>query len=207
MMRKLILCVAVFVLFVALNCGKKVMVPPRIDLLDHEIIGIIEFESSMEGQLASLTTRKFTQAIREDQGMVRIINLGTEQDVLSQIGHDKLDANAFKAIGDEFDVRTVFTGELVISDIRPNISMISGLVHMGVSAEVDATLSSQMVETTTGASVWSSSASATREVGHVSVFGDNFSFDAEEPEKAYGELVDVLVYETTRDFRVTWRRE
>lgn len=206
-MRKLILCVAVFVLFVALNCGKKVMVPPRIDLLDHEIIGIIEFESSMEGQLASLTTRKFTQAIREDQGMVRIINLGTEQDVLSQIGHDKLDANAFKAIGDEFDVRTVFTGELVISDIRPNISMISGLVHMGVSAEVDATLSSQMVETTTGASVWSSSASATREVGHVSVFGDNFSFDAEEPEKAYGELVDVLVYETTRDFRVTWRRE
>lgn len=206
-MRKLILCVAVFVLFVAFNCGKKVMVPPRIDLLDHEIIGIIEFESSMEGQLASLTTRKFTQAIREDQGMVRIINLGTEQDVLSQIGHDKLDANAFKAIGDEFDVRTVFTGELVISDIRPNISMISGLVHMGVSAEVDATLSSQMVETTTGASVWSSSASATREVGHVSVFGDNFSFDAEEPEKAYGELVDVLVYETTRDFRVTWRRE
>ncbi len=207
MMRKLILCVAVFVLFVAFNCGKKVMVPPRIDLLDHEIIGIIEFESSMEGQLASLTTRKFTQAIREDQGMVRIINLGTEQDVLSQIGHDKLDANAFKAIGDEFDVRTVFTGELIISDIRPNISMISGLVHMGVSAEVDATLSSQMVETTTGASVWSSSASATREVGHVSVFGDNFSFDAEEPEKAYGELVDVLVYETTRDFRVTWRRE
>ena len=206
-MRKLILCVAVFVLFVAFNCGKKVMVPPRIDLLDHEIIGIIEFESSMEGQLASLTTRKFTQAIREDQGMVRIINLGTEQDVLNQIGHDKLDANAFKAIGDEFDVRTVFTGELIISDIRPNISMISGLVHMGVSAEVDATLSSQMVETTTGASVWSSSASATREVGHVSVFGDNFSFDAEEPEKAYGELVDVLVYETTRDFRVTWRRE
>jgi len=206
-MRKLISCVAVFVLFVALDCGKKVMVPPRIDLLDHEIIGIIEFESSMEGQLGPLTTRKFTQAIREDQGMVRIIDLGTEQEVLSQIGHDKLDANAFKTIGEEFDVQTVFAGELIISDIRPNISIISGLVHMGLSAEVDATLTSQMVETATGASVWSSSSSATKEVGHVSVFGDEFSFDAEDPEKAYGELVDVLVYETTRDFRVTWRRE
>jgi hypothetical protein len=207
MTKQRLLCVAVFVIFVAFNCGKKVMVPPRIDLLDHEIIGIIEFECSNEGTLGQLTTRKFTEAIRKDQGMVRIIDLGTEEEVLSHIGHDKLDANAFKAIGEESGVRTVFTGELVISNIRPNISIISGLVHMGISAEVDATLSSQMVETSTGASVWSSSASATREVGQVSVSGDVFFFDAQEPEKAYGELVDVLVYETTRDFRVTWRRE
>lgn len=207
MTRKLMLCVATFVVIVAFSCGKRVMVPPRIDLLDHEIIGIIEFESSNEGELGPLTTRKFTQAIREDQGMVRIIDLGTEKEVLRHIGHDKLDVKAFKAIGQEFDVQTVFTGELVISDIRPNISIISGLVHMGLSAEVDATLTSQMVETSTGASVWSSSSSATKEVGHVSVSGDIFSFDAEEPEKAYGELVDVLVYETTRDFRVTWQRQ
>ncbi len=207
MIKKLLLCVAVFMIIVAFNCGKRVMVPPRIDLQEHEIIGIIEFESTSEGQLGPLTTRKFTQAIREDQGMVRIIDLGTEEEVLRQVGHDKLDMKAFKAIGEQFDVQTVFAGELVISDIRPNIDIISGLVHMAISAEVDATLISQMVETSTGASVWSSSSSATREVGHVSVSGDVFSFDAEEPEKAYGELVDVLVYETTRDFRVTWRRE
>jgi hypothetical protein len=207
MARKLILCIAAFMVIVAFNCGKRVMVPPRIDLLDHEIIGMIEFESSMEGELGPLTTKKFTQAIREDQGMVRIINLGTEKEVLRQIGHDKLDVKAFKAIGEEFDVQTVFNGELIVSDIRPNIDIITGLVHLGVSAEVDATLSSQMVETSSGASIWSSSSSATREVGHVSVSGDVFSFDAEEPEKAYGELVDFLVYETTGDFRVTWRRE
>ncbi len=207
MKRRLTLCIFVFLVIAAFNCGKKVMISPRIDLLEHEIIGIIEFESSSEGELGPLTTKKFTQAIREDQGMVRIIDLGTEKEVLRHIGHDKLDVKAFKAIGEEFDVQTVFTGELVISNIRPDISIMSGLVHMGLSAEVDATLSSQMVETSTGASVWSSSSSATKEVGHVSVSGDFFSFDAEEPEKAYGELVDVLVYETTRNFRVTWERQ
>ncbi|UCG92699.1 MAG: hypothetical protein JSV97_03040, partial [candidate division WOR-3 bacterium] len=62
----------------ALGCGRKVMVPPRIDLKPHEVIGIIEFESSNEGKLASLATRRFMNAIRRDQGMVRIVELGAE---------------------------------------------------------------------------------------------------------------------------------
>lgn len=202
------LCTVVALIAAVLGCGRKVMVPPRIDLKPHEVIGIIEFESSNEGKLASLTTRKFTEAIRRDQGMVRIVELGSEAEVLKGIGRDRLDQAAFKAIGEKHDVSTIFTGELIVSEVRPSISLGLLFGHMSFSAEVDATLAAQMVETSSGASVWSESADATREVGNVSLFGGKyFVFDAEDPEKAYGKLVDALVEETTIDFRVTWRRE
>jgi len=79
---------------------------------------------------------------------------------------------------------------------------------MGFGAQVDATLSAQMVETVTGASIWNNSGSATRSVGHVSIFGSSaFAFDAEDPDKAYGKLVDELVDRVTRDLQVTWERQ
>ncbi len=188
-------------------CGRKVMVPPRIDLTQHEIVGIIQFESDSKGELAPLTTRKFTEAIRRDQEMIRIVDLGTEAEVLKEIGYDRLNKAAFQAIGEEYEVATVFTGELLVSDVRPNIS-VAMIFGMSVSADVDATLDARMVETETGASLWNTSVHATKEIGHVSIWeGGGFIFDAEDPERAYGKLVHALVEDASRDFRVTWRRE
>lgn len=190
------------------GCGPKVMVPPKIDLKQHEVIGIIEFRSSSEGELGSYATRKFTEAARRDQGMVRIVELGSEVEVLEGVGHDRLDQATFKALGEKYEISTIITGELVVSDVRPDITITPGFGHMSFAAEVDAELTVQMAETATGASIWSGSASTTREVGHVSVFGGKtFAFDAEDPEKAYGKLVDALVEKVTKDFRVTWKRK
>jgi len=76
-----------------------------------------------------------------------------------------------------------------------------------VSVIVDATLAVQLIETSTGASIWSSSARATHSVGHLSVFkGGGFVFDAEDPDDANGGLVDSLVAHVTRDFRATYER-
>ena len=207
MKRRLAVCCAVLLIATLLSCGKKVMVPPRIDLKGYEIIGIIDFSCTHEGELGSFATRKFMDSIRRDQGMVRIIDLGTEKEVLDEVDHNRLDAAAYKAIGEKYNVSTIFAGELVVSDVRPDITITPGLGYMGFGAEVDATLAAQMVETATGASVWSKSAEATESVGHVSIFGRKaFAFDADDPEKAYGRLVDALIAETTRDFRVTWER-
>jgi hypothetical protein len=192
-----------------ISCGRKVMVPPKIDLTQHEVIGIIEFKGEAEGKLAPFTTRKFTEAIRRDQEMIRIVDLGTEDEVLRDIGYDRLSRDAFQAIGEEYDLATVFAGELLVSDVRPDISLsLIFTAGMSVSAEVDATLEVQMVETESGASLWNTSSSATREIGYVSMWeGGGFVFDAEDPEKAYGDLVNYLVEDASRDFRVTWRRE
>lgn len=209
-MKKMVfLLVMVALIISVVACGRKVMVPPRIDLTQHEIIGMIRFESDSKGELAPLTTRKFTEAIRRDQEMIRIIDLGTETEVLKEIGHDRLNKMAFQAIGDEYDVATVFTGELLVSDVRPDISIaLIFTAGMSVSAEVDATLDVRMVETETGASLWNTSVTKTEEIGNVNIWeGGVFIFDAEDPERAYGKLVHALVEDASRDFRVTWRRE
>lgn len=205
MKKRLLTCLAALLVLAVLSCGKRVMVPPRIDLKGYEVIGIIEFTCDYEGELGSFTTRKFTDAIRQDQGMVRIVKLGTEKQVLRDIGHEQLDAAAYMAIGEKYNVNTIFTGDLDVYGVRPDITITPGLGYMGLRAEVDATLSTEMLETASGASVWSKSADATETVGHVSIFGrEAFAFDAKDPDKAYGKLINALVNETTRDFRVTW---
>jgi hypothetical protein len=207
MKRALILVFAALAAVVALTCGPRVMVPPRIDLVEYEMLGIIEFSASEEGELGVYATRRFLEACRRDQGMVRIVELGPEVEVLGEIDHDRLDPTALRAIGEEYAVTTIFTGDLEVSDVRPDFTITPGFDFVSVSAEVDATLDVRMIETSTGASIWSNSASTTASVGHVSLFGDNISFDAEDPDKAYGKLVEALVEEVTRDFRVSWKRK
>jgi len=191
-----------------LGCGgTKVMVPPRIDLQEHEVLAIIDFTSTNKGELGPLTTARFMEEARLDQGLVRIIELGSEEEALGEIGKTRLEPSAYKELGRVYDVATVFTGELVVSDIRPAISITTDLSNLGAAADVDATLTVSMVETATGASIWSRSASVTKRVGEVSLFGGkDFVFDAEDPERSYGELVDALVHLVTGEFKVTWAR-
>jgi hypothetical protein len=193
------------------TCGcrstTRVMVPPRIDLKAHEIIGVIEFPCTSQDALGPLATGRFIEAARHDQGMVRFTRLGTEGEVLQGTGQSRLDPAAFKAIGEKYGVRTVVTGELVLSEIRPNISVLHSLTSIGVSADVQATLTVQMVEAATGASLWSRSAGATRRIGGASFSSRrNISLDIDDPDNAYVGLVNDLVYAVTPEFRVTWER-
>lgn len=205
MKRMLIFCVTATLMATVVNCGKRVMIPPRIDLRDYEVVGIIEFKCSNEGKLGPLSTKRFTNAIRKDQGMIRIVALGTSKEVLKAIKHNKLDREAYEAIGENYEVKTIFTGELIISDVKPNINIDAGSKFVSLEARVNAMLNVVMFETATGASIWSASASAAEEIGGVSFLGGKlFAFNAEDPDEAYGALVNALVAKTTRDFKVTW---
>lgn len=191
----------------AAGCGTRVMVPPRIDLKAHEVIGVVEFNCSSENELGPFATQRFIDAARQDQGMVRIVRLGAEAEVLEAVGHDRLDPAAFKALGEKYGVRTIVTGDLVFSEVRPNVAIGHSLTHIGVSADVHATLAVQMVEAASGASLWSRSAGATQRIGGAS-FSTNkdVSLDVDDPEKAYYRLVNGLVCAVTPEFRVTWER-
>jgi len=207
MKRTIVVCTFLVLCAGILGCGKRVMVPPRINLKDHEVIGIIEFKCTHEGKLGPLVTQDFTESIRRDQGMVRIVDLGPEKEVLKAVNMKKLDRDAYQAIGDKYEVNTIIAGELKISDIRPKIDIGLAFGILSFRAEVDAALAVRMIEISSGASVWNSSASASREIGGVTIFGGkDFAFNAEDPEESYGVLVDVLVDRTSRDFQVTWER-
>lgn len=189
-------------------CGTRVMVPPRIDLTQHQVLGVLEFTTASEGELGSYATRRFMEVARRDQGIVRMIALGSVSEALQKVGRPRLDPEALKALGVRHNVRTLITGTLEVSDVRPDISIAPGLVSGKVAADVDATLAVQMIEAETGASLWSSSARAARRVGQVSILGGNeFAFDAADPDRAYADLVEALVFEVTRDFRASWVRQ
>jgi TolB-like protein len=196
------------------GCGHShtttVMVPPRIDLKQHEVIGVIDFTCSAEngeGELAQLVTSRFIDAARRDQGLVRVIRLGTEADALASVGQSRLDAAAFKMLGEKHGVATVITGDFTLSSLRPSVNLLQSLTSVGVRADVQATLAVQMVEAATGASLWSESAGATRPVGGVSISGNKqVALDVRDPEKVYGSLVNDLTWAVTPDFRPTWQR-
>lgn len=192
---------------VTLGCGgPKTVIPPRINLTQHEVLGVIEFSTSSKGELGPLATRRFIEESRRDQGLVRIVELGSEEAVLHELGRQRLDRDAFRELGSRDDLTTIITGDLLVSDIRPAVRITPNLRDLGVAADVDATLTVQMVEAASGASIWSRSASVTMRVGEVSVLGGNdVVFDAEDPERAYGELVDALVWRVTEDFRARVR--
>ena len=201
---------ATILLLSAVSCGPKtppVMIPPRIDLTQHEVLGIVEFSSSAQGELGPLATREFMEAARWDQGMVRIVDLGTEAEALKTVGHRQLDRAAYQALGAEHEIATIITGQLDVSRVKPDISIDAGLKNASVSGEIEVTLSVQMVEASSGASIWNSSAKAKQKVGQITYSGGkDITFDADDPEKAYGQLVDFLVDRVTRDFQATWER-
>jgi hypothetical protein len=207
-MRRALGMVAIALVSVAASgCGPgrvRVMVPPQIDLKAHEVIGVIDFRCSSEDELGPYATQRFIDAARQDQGMVRIVRLGIEDEALEAVGQDQLDGAAFKALGEKHGVQTIVTGDLVFSEVRPKVSIGQSLTHIGVAADVHATLAVQMVEAATGASLWSRSAGATQRIGSAGFSKDSVGLAVGDPEEAYQGLVNNLVYAVTPEFRPTW---
>ena len=87
---------------VAAGCAAKyqtVRVPPRIDLTEHDLIAVVEFDSSTDGKLGPLATRRFTESARRDQGLVRMMSVIAKS--------DRRDSVAFKELGESHGARTV----------------------------------------------------------------------------------------------------
>lgn len=201
-MRNAALAVAVALLLA--GCA-RVYVPPAIDLEPHEVIGLIEFKSNAKGYLTKLVTEKFIDVVVEDQSEIRIVELGTEEEVLEALGMTRLSPDAYQAIGDKYDINTVFTGNLEVSEVTPSCAFGPG--YASFEGQVHARLSAKLVETSTGGTVWSNSARDERSVAGVEKFGSYFSFNAEDPEEAYGKMARSLCRRITHDFRHTTRHK
>jgi hypothetical protein len=186
-----------------IGCAAKspsVRVPPRVDLSQHETIGVIEFRSSADRALADLATDRFTESARRDQGLVRMVDLGA-------IDKGSFDAEAYRALGREHGVQTLLVGELTITKQRPSVRIDSSLKAGSVAALVEATLAVRLIEAATGASIWSGSARATDSVGQLSLAsGQGVAVGADDPQRVYAALVEQLVEQATYDFHAHWTR-
>ena len=184
------------------GCGPKVIVPPLVDLAAFESIGLIGFTSNTEGALPRYATERFMASITNSQYKALIIELGDMETILKSAGHTSLSPDAIKAIGEKHDVRAVITGVLDISKVKPKLNILFG---MGMKADVNASLVVKLIETSRGATVWAATGEDVKTVAEVSVFqGGGFHFDARDPEEAYGDLVKSLIWNVTRDLRVSY---
>ena len=179
------------------QAAPPVLVPPRVDLASLEQIGVVEFRSTEEAGLGSLATQRFVESARRDQGLVRMVELGPGRAPDADI-----------AFGREKGVRTLLTGEVQVSRVRPRVRLATDLGSGSLSMSLEATLSVRMIEVESGASIWSRSAKASRSVGNVGVYGHgDVVFDAGDPDGVYAQLVDTLVEQVTGDFHARWVRQ
>jgi len=86
-----------------------------------------------------------------------------------------------------------------------------GLLSAGgglrVNASVSGELTVRLVSTSTGGTVWRSSSAANGTVGKVAISDNLPSVAMRDPNEAYGEIVNQLVREVTRDMRPTWVKQ
>jgi hypothetical protein len=195
-------------LFVLQGCSHtpQVEVPARIQLSRWSTLGIVEFRSAAEPELASLATSQFVQMLHAAQPGTPILELGSAQPVLAEVGHDALDFEAVRAIGERYGVDAIFTGELVFDAPKPRVSVGDAFDSVAARADVTGRLAVRLLDTRTGASVWSDSSSATASVAHFGMAeGAGPVFGVSDPSDARLDLVQALVQQQRFDFYPSWQ--
>ena len=128
--------------------------------------------------------------------------------LLAALGARQLDAVSLRKIGDKYGVAAVFVGDLAYSEPRVDVK-VSDMAKLegGVRAEIRGDISARLLETASGASVWSTSGWARRQVGALKLSADYGVSGAMSQANPREEMVPTLVHEITHDFRPTYVRQ
>jgi len=199
---------AAFVILLALvvqwGCSRTILVPvpPRMDLKSYGTLGIIEFASNSDPAIINYATQQFQEHVQGAYPGTPILELGNREAVLAAVGATQFDADAIAKIGKKYGVTAVFLGDIVYSEPKTDIRVTDiNKLEGGVRTEVRGDMSTKLMETQSGASVWSSSAWAKRQIGSVSLStkrGVSATVGDSNPRK---DMVPALILHLTQDFR------
>jgi hypothetical protein len=143
-------------------------VPPRMDLAPYGQVALVTFRGdNADTVLAGLATRRFAESVLNGQGRGEILELAAAD-------------TALKALADR-GVAAVFLGTLVLTD--PHSTGHLSLSNVSVRQTVTAELSVRLVSTSTGGTLWRSSARTDGTLGRASLAGlrPSVSFRATAP--------------------------
>jgi hypothetical protein len=162
------------------------------DLAPYGQVALATFSGdNADSGMATLVTRRFAESVLNGQGNVEILELTPADTVL-------------KALADR-GVAAVFLGTLTLTD--PHSTGHLSLSNVSVRQTVTAELSVRLVSTSSGGTVWRSSARTDGMLGRASMSGFRPSVSIRDKDEAYSELVDRLVATVGQDFHPTWVRE
>lgn len=186
------------------GCSNTVLVtvPPRMDLVNYGTIGIVEFTSNSDPSISNYATQQFQEHVQGAYPGTPILELGSREAVLEAVGATRFDAEAITKIGKKYGVSAIFLGDIVYSDPKTDVRLTDiAKLEGGVRTEVRGDISSKLLDARSGASVWSSSAWARRQIGRVSLSaeeGVSASMRDSNPRK---DMVPALIFHLTQDFR------
>jgi hypothetical protein len=181
-----------------------VAVPPRMDLKPYPVVGLVAFTSNANSDLEQLATQKFLHAVQSAQPGTRVVELGSEQNVLGSVDRRSWDTQAVRAIKEKHGVDVVVVGRLEMAKAKPQVNVSAASVWKSVSArsDVNVLMSAKLMETGSGATMWTNSANATANVAHGSFDNHGGGFGVRDPETVYGGMIEDLACRITEDFRM-----
>lgn len=196
----------------ALGCGPGYVVvqrPPRVDLHRFQTVGLVEFSVSDGYPLREEVTHRFLATLQGLQPGVRVLELGSEREVLAAVRRETLDAAALQAVGEKFRVEAVLGGEMTVSKVQPRVTVgEGGLASIAATAKVDGTLKARLRDTEAGVTLWTSGAHGTWTLGGAQVAaGARPTIGMSDPAQVYDEMLSTLVAIATEDFRATYERQ
>ena len=195
-MQRLACAVLVSASLAACGGRQRVLLPPRMDLGNRAPIGLVTFTiENAQGALHELATQRFAEHVLDGQPGTELLELGVLPELVG--------AAEARRLGQEHGLRSVFVGHIVVSDVRPRVSISGGL---RASAEASVEIRVRLLSTETGGTLWTQSAQTRETIAALGVRDGRVVFAADNPNEAYGELVNGLVYRLTADFRPTWAR-
>ncbi|HEV7366189.1 MAG TPA: hypothetical protein VGN76_10125 [Gemmatimonadales bacterium] len=185
-------------------CASKYsQVPARLELAPYGRVALVTFTADQSNTgMSSLATQRFAEALLASQTGFELLELGGADSSLKDLSPSTDPAELAQALGKRKNVPAVFVGFLKVSNMKPS-GHIDGS-GMNVRAGVSAELTVRLLSTSTGGTVWRSSAAANGTVGRINITDRLPSFAIRDKDEAYGEVVSDLVAQVTRDLRPTW---
>jgi hypothetical protein len=187
--------------------GKKITVeiPPQIDLRTLGTIGVVAFDVQSEDQLPGDITLKFIQHLQAAQPGVPILELGNQADVLREVGFVTFDTEAVKAIGKNYGIDSLLTGTLEVTHSLPDLKIGQDLTSMSAASYVRGNLNARLLQTRTGATLWSNGAHGKWKLAGLNVAsGSLSSVGMNNVEDTYKKMLHELARVGTVDFRKSY---
>lgn len=189
-------------------CGARyAQVPARLDLQPYGKVALVTFSTERaNSELSAAATRRFAEEVLATQSRIELLELNGADSSLRGLSAGSDPSSIARALGREKNVPAVFLGQLKVSGVKPR-GTLQGAGSVKVRAAVSGELTVQLLSTSTGGTVWRSSAAASSTVGRLAMLGGAPKVSVRDPNDAYGQVVNELVIGVTRDLRPTWIKQ
>src|SRR3954471_21820624 len=166
-------------------CASKYsQVPARLSLAPYGRIALVTFSTDQSnGGMSSLATQRCAEALLASQTGVELLELGSADSSLRDLSASTDGATLAQALGKRRNVPAVFVGFLKVSNMKPSGHLDGS--GMNVRAGVSAELTVRLLSTSTGGTVWRSSAAANGTVGRINITDRLPSIAIRDKEEAY----------------------